>query len=114
MTSVSRPKGSKNKKTLLAEAQLGERIIEQRAAKKKLETEQKKILRQMENLKQALKANKKALRAAERNLATMVARKQETEAIAAAANQKKEIEKVVSTLISSGKPADEILEMLQK
>lgn len=111
---MSRPKGSKNKKTLLAEAQLGERIAEQRVAKKKLEAEQKKILTQMENLKQALKANKKALRAAERNLTTMIEKKQETEAIAAAVQQKKEIEKVVSTLISSGRPADEILEMLQK
>lgn len=111
---MSRPKGSKNKKTLLAEAQLGERIAEQRIAKKKLEAEQKKILTQMENLKQALKANKKALRAAERNLTIMMEKKQETEAIAAAAQQKKEIEKVVSTLISSGRPADEILEMLQK
>lgn len=111
---MSRPKGSKNKKTLLAEAQLGERIAEQKVAKKKLEAEQKRILNQMENLKQALKANKKALRAAERNLATMTEKKQETEAIAAAAQQKREIEKVVSTLISSGKPADEILEMLQK
>lgn len=111
---MSRPKGSKNKKTLLAEAQLGERIAEQRIAKKKLEAEQKKILTQMENLKQALKANKKALRAAERNLTIMMEKKQETEAIAAAVQQKKEIEKVVSTLISSGRPADEILEMLQK
>lgn len=111
---MSRPKGSKNKKTLLAEAQIDDRIAEQKAAKKKLESEQKRILNQMENLKQALKANKKALRAAERNLTTMQQKKAENEAIAAAAQQKIEIEKVVSTLISSGKPAGEILEMLQK
>ena len=110
---MSRPKGSKNKKTLLAEAQLGDRIVEQRAAKKELEAEQKKILNSMENLKQKLKENKKALRAVERSLNTLQEKKAETEAIAAAVAQKKEIEKVVSTLISSGKPADEILEMLQ-
>lgn len=114
VTFVSRPKGSKNKKTLLAEAQIDERIAEQKAAKRKLESEQKRILNQMENLKQALKANKKALRAAERNLAGMQAKKAENEAIAAEAQKKMEIEKVVSTLISSGKPAGEILEMLNK
>lgn len=111
---MSRPKGSKNKKTLLAEAQIGDRIIAQLAAKKELEAEQKKIVGEMETLKQNLKANKKALRAVERTLNALQEKKAETEAIAAAAAQKMEIEKVVSTLISSGKPADEILEMLQK
>lgn len=111
---MSRPKGSKNKKTLLAEAQIGDRIAAQLAAKKQLEAEQKKIAEEMETLKQNLKANKKALRAVERTLNALQEKKAETEAIAAAAAQKKEIEKVVSTLISSGRPADEILEMLQQ
>ena len=111
---MSRPKGSKNKKTLLMEAQIGERIIAQKAAKKELEAERKKIDEESESLRQRLKANKKALRAVERTLTALQEKQAETEAIAAAAAQKMEIEKVVSTLISSGKPADEILEMLQK
>ena len=111
---MSRPKGSKNKKTLLLEAQLGERIEAQRAEKKRLEKEQKKLAAEMDGLKQKIRNNKKALRAAERTLAAMQERQKETAAAARAATQKQEIEKVVSTLIQSGKGADEILDMLQK
>ena len=111
---MSRPKGSKNKKTLLSEAQLGDRIIEQRAAKKKLEREEQKLLASMEELKAQLKSKKKELRAAERTLAALEEKKAKTDAVAAAAAQKQEIEKVVSSLVNSGKSADEILDLLKK
>lgn len=111
---VSRPKGSKNKKTLLSEAQLGDRIIEQRAAKKKLEAEERKLLASMEDLKAQLKIKRKELRTAERTLVALEEKKAQTDAVAAAAAQKQEIEKVVSSLVSSGKSADEILNLLKK
>ena len=111
---MSRPKGSKNKKTLLMEAQLGDRIVEKKAEKKALESRLKKLENEMENLKQKLKQTRKDLRTADRTLIALQERKAETEAIAAAAAQKKEIEQVVSTLISSGKDADEILKLLKK
>ena len=111
---MSRPKGSKNKKTLLSEAQLGDRIAEQRAAKKKLEGEEKKLLAAMEDLKAQLKCKRKELRAANRTLAALEEKKANADAVAAAAAQKQEIEKVVSSLVSSGKSANEILDMLKK
>mgnify|MGYP007101899403 CR=1 FL=1 len=109
---MSRPKGSKNKKTLLSEAQLDDRIAEQKVIRNKLEREEKKLLNTMEDVKEQLKVKKKELRQAERLLAQLQTRKEQADAVAAAAAQKKEIEKVVSSLVSSGKSADEILDML--
>lgn len=114
---MSRPKGSKNKKTLLSEAQLGNQIVAQEALKRKLESEEQKLEEQMENLKAQIKSKKKELRAAEKKLNSMVERKTkaDADAAAAAANaaQKQEVEKVISRLVSSGKSADEILELLK-
>jgi predicted nucleic acid-binding protein len=111
---VSRPKGSKNKKTLLSEAQLDEKIAAQLAAKKKLEAEEQKILKAIEDYKVQLKGKKKELKAADKALAALQEKKSQVDAIAAAVAQKAEIEKVVSSLISSGKTADEILDVLKK
>ncbi len=111
---MSRPKGSKNKKTLLSEAQLDDKIAAQEVVRKKLAAEEKRLLRSMENVKEQLKAKKKELRTAERTLAKLKERKEQADAHAAAAAQQKEIEKVVSSLVSSGKSADEILGMLNK
>jgi Zn-dependent metalloprotease len=111
---MSRPKGSKNKKTLLSEAQLDDKIAAQKVAKKKLETEQQKILDNMEDLKVQLKQKRKELQAADKALAVLEEKKSQVDAIAAAVAQKAEIEKVVSSLISSGKAADEILDLLSK
>jgi nucleotide-binding universal stress UspA family protein len=111
---MSRPKGSKNKKTLLSEAQLDDKIAAQKVAKKKLETEQQKILDNMEDLKVQLKQKRKELKAADKALAVLEEKKSQVDAIAAAVAQKAEIEKVVSSLISSGKAADEILDLLSK
>ncbi len=111
---MSRPKGSKNKKTLIAEAQLGDRIAEQKAAKKKLDAEARKLETQLEDVKAQLKEKKKELRTVERLIISLQARKDQADAAAVAAAQKQEIEKVVSSLISSGKDADEILGLLKK
>ena len=111
---MSRPKGSKNKKTLLSEAQLDDRIAEAEVVRKKLAAEEKKLLATMEDVKAQLKVKKKELRAAERLLIQLRDRKEKADAVAAAAAQKQEIEKVVSSLVSSGKSADEILDLLKK
>ena len=110
---MSRPKGSKNKKTLLSEAQLGNRIVAQRQLRKKLEGEERKLEAQMEELKSQLKAKKKELRAAERTLHALEVKKEQVDSDAANAAQKKEIEKVVSSLVNSGKSTDEILDLLK-
>ena len=111
---VSRPKGSKNKKTLIAEAQLGDRIAEQKAARKKLEAEERKLVAQMDDLKTQLKAKRKELRVVERTIVSLETRKDQADAAAMAAAQKQEIEKVVSSLMNSGKDAEEILGLLKK
>ena len=110
---MSRPKGSKNKKTLLSEAQLDDKIAAQEVVRKKLAAEERKLQNSMSNLNEQLKAKKRELRMAERTLAKLKARKEQADAQAAAAAQQKEIEKVVSSLVSSGKSADEILGMLK-
>ena len=111
---MSRPKGSKNKKTLLSEAQLGDKIAAAEAAMKKLEAEERKLSAALENSKAQLKAKRKELRTAERALNTLRVKKEQADAVAAEAAQKMEIEKVVSSLVSSGKSADEILDLLKK
>ena len=111
---MSRPKGSKNKKTLISEAQLGDRIAEQKAVKKKLEAEERKLTRILEDTKTQLKAKKKELRTVDRLITTLEAKKEQADAVAVAAAQKQQIEQVVSTLISSGKDAEEILDLLKK
>lgn len=111
---MSRPKGSKNKKTLLSEAQLDDKIAAQELLKKRLAEEESKLSADMEELKIRLKAKKKELRVADRTLTNLKTRKEQADAAAATAAQKKEIEKVVSTLVNSGHSADEILGMLGK
>lgn len=111
---VSRPKGSKNKKTLIAEAQLGDRIAEQKAARKKLQAEERKLVASMEDIKTQLKVKRKELRSVERLIASLETRKEQADAAAIAAAQKQEIEKVVSSLMSSGRDAGEILDLLKK
>ncbi len=111
---MSRPKGSKNKKTLLSEAQLDDKIAAAEVVRKKLAKEEQNLSNALENTKAQLKAKRKELRAAERQLAQLRLKKTQADADAAAAVQKKEIEKVVSSLVSSGKSADEILDLLGK
>lgn len=111
---MPRPKGSKNRKTVQSVAKVEEKIAAQAELKKTLEAEQAEILAAIEKQKQLLKAKKKELRAAEKALLDLEAKKVEAAAIENAAAQKVEIEKVVSKLVSSGKSADEILEMLKK
>ena len=114
MTLLSRPKGSKNKKTLIAEAQLGDRIAEQKAARKKLAAEERKLVASLEDVKEQLKVKRKELRTVERLIVSLENRKEQADAAAVAAAQKQEIEKVVSSLMNSGKDPNEILGMLKK
>ena len=111
---MSRPKGSKNKKTLLSEAQLDDKIAAAEVVRKKLAKEEQTLSNALENAKAQLKAKRKELRTADRQLAQLRLRKSQADADAAAAVQKKEIAKVVSSLVSSGRSAEEILDLLGK
>ncbi len=111
---MPRPKGSKNKKSIASVAKVEEKLAAQEALKKTLEAEQADILAAIEKQKQLLKAKKKELRAVEKSILTLEQKKVEAAAIETAVAQKAEIEKVVTKLVSSGKSADDILEMLKK
>ncbi len=110
---MPRPKGSKNKKTVQTIPQVETQIAAKQQVKAALEADQAGIVAEIEKQKQLLRAKKKELRAVEKDLASLAEKKAEAEAVAAAQAQKAEIEKAVSKLVSSGKSADEILEMLK-
>ncbi len=111
---MPRPKGSKNKKSIQTVDQVESQIAAKKETKAALEADQAGIAAEIEKQKKLLSAKKKELRAVEKELLILEEKKAQAETIAAAAAQKVEIEKVVSKLVSSGKSADEILEMLQK
>ena len=111
---MPRPKGSKNKKNLRPAAQITAQIAAQQEVKNALDAEIAEILAGIEEKKTLLKNKKKALRKAEKALLALEVKKAEAETIEAAAAQENEIKTVVSKLISSGKSAEEILELLKK
>lgn len=111
---MPRPKGSKNKKKNMTIADVETQITAQEEVKKALENEQAGIMAAIEKQKELLKAKKKELRAAEKALLVLQEKKAQAEAIEAASAKKAEIEAAVTKLVSSGKSADEILEMLKK
>lgn len=111
---MSRPKGSKNKKSLIPEAQIEEKIAAQQAVKEKLLAEQQELLDTIDGYKAQLKEKKKELKAVDKALTSLQEKKEQAEAMAAAQAQKAQVEKVVSTLISSGKSAEEILDLLNQ
>ena len=97
----------------MEEAQLGERIAEQKALRKKLLAEEGRLSSLLEDTKMQLKCKRKELRTVERLIVSLQSRKERADAQASEAAQKQEIEKVVSSLMNSGKDADEILGMLK-
>ena len=111
---MPRPKGSKNKKSIASVAKIEEQMAAQQAKKQALEAEQAAILAEVEKQKQLLKGKKKELRAVEKTILSLEQKKVEAAAIENAVAQKAEIEKVVTKLVSSGKSAEDILEMLKK
>ena len=110
---MSRPKGSKNRKTLMEEARIDERIAEQQEIQKKYLKEQKKLLKELEDRKQKLKEVNKGLRVATRTLDKLSEEKAHRDARESAAAAQKEVEMVVASLVSSGKSAEEILGILK-
>ena len=110
---MSRPKGSKNRKTLMEEARIDERIAEQQEVQKKYLKEQKRLLKEIEDRKQKLKEVTKGLRVATRMLDKLQEDKAQRDARESAAAAQKEVEMVVASLVSSGKSAEEILAKLK-
>ena len=110
---MPRPKGSKNKKSIQTVAQVNEQISAQQQIKSGLEARQAKILAAIDEQKNLLKELKRDLRTVEKALLSLEEKKAEAMLIEDAAAKKEEIEKAVTKLVSSGKSADEILNMLK-
>ena len=111
---MPRPKGSKNKKKLQPSAQIAAQIAAQQEAKQALEADVAAVLAEIEDKKAVLSGKKKDIRKFEKDILALETRRAEAEATEAAVAKKEEIQSVVTKLISSGKTAEEILELLKK
>ena len=110
---MPRPKGSKNRESVVSSAKYNEQIAAQQKVITTLNCKLDTINAGIKEQQQLAKGTKKEIRKAEKALAALIVKKEESEAIEAATAQKAEIEKVVTQLISSGKSPEEILSQLK-
>ena len=110
---MPRPKGSKNKKSTKAVADYSAQIEERKAAKADLENEQATILGVIKSNQDRLKDVRKDIRAVEKEIAKLEAKKAQADAAAAAELMQEEIQKRVAELAAEGKTLEDILEKLK-
>ena len=109
---MPRTKGSKNKpKTVTAD--FASQIAEKQSARESLSAEITSITANIDTLKADLKEKKTALKAAQKELTKLEAKKAAADQKAAEAAKKSEAEAVLKKLLASGVSADEILEKLK-
>ena len=109
---MPRTKGSKNKpKTVTAD--FITQIVEKQSAKEALTAEIASITANIDTLKADLKEKKTALKAAQKELTKLEAKKAAADQKAAEAAKKNEAEDVLKKLLASGVSADEILAKLK-
>ena len=109
---MSRPKGSKNKKSIVSSAAIEEKIVAQKESIASLNGELDGIIATIKEQQLLVKSKRSEIRKAEKALAALVSQKEKSEAIESAAAKKAEIAGVVEQLINSGKSAEEILSQL--
>ena len=110
---MPRPKGSKNKKSTKAAIDFTAQIEDRKAARADLENEQATILSVIKSNQERMKDVKRDLRAIDKEIAKLEAKKAEADAAAAAALMQEEVQKRVAALVAEGKTKEEILEMLK-
>ncbi len=109
---MPRTKGSKNKpKTVTVD--FATQLTEKQSAKEALSAEIASITANIDTLKADLKAKKTALKKAEKEVATLEAKKAKADARAAEEAKKAEAESVLKKLLAEGMSADEILAKLK-
>ena len=109
---MPRTKGSKNRpKTVTAD--FATQIAEKQSAKEALTAEIASIPANIDTLKADLKVKKSALKKAEKEVASLEAKKVKADAKAAEEAKKAEAEDVLKKLLASGVSADEILAKLK-
>ena len=108
---MPRTKGSKNRPKLTND--YAAQIAEKQEALATLNTEIAAIMSNIDTLKADLKEKKNALKAAEKEVAKLEAKKDKADQKAAEEAKKAEAENVLKKLLASGVSADEILEKLK-
>lgn len=109
---MPRTKGSKNKPKIVT-ADFATHLTEKQSAKEALSAEIASITANIDTLKADLKAKKTALKKAEKEVATLEAKKAKADARAAEEAKKAEAESVLKKLLAEGMSADEILAKLK-
>ena len=111
---MSRPKGSKNRKTLQDEALIESHIEQQRELLSTLREEEAALQAALAEDNRRMKDKRREIRTAARTLEKLTQRKSELEAEVLENARRAEIEKVVISLMNSGKGAQEILSMVNE
>ena len=109
---MPRTKGSKNKPKT-ATADFASQIAEKQSAREALSAEITPITTNMESLKADLKEKKASLKAIDKEIVRLEAKKAKAVAKAAEETKKAEAESVLKKLLAEGMSADEILAKLK-
>ena len=110
---MPRPKGSKNRKTLVKNGSIEEQIAQKTAERAALEAEQTGVQAILAENTAKLKAVRKSIKALDRQIAALHAKKSEIEAAAAVSARQQEIQDAIQALVAEGKSLDDILDMLR-
>ena len=110
---MSRPKGSPNRKPHGKSISIEEQLAKKAAERSVLEAEQSGIQAILEENTAKWKAVRKSIKALDRQIASLQAKKSEIEAAAVVSAKQKEIQDAIQALVSEGKSLDEILNMLR-
>ncbi len=109
---MPRTKGSKNKPKMVT-ADFATQIAEKQSAKEVLSAEIASIAANIDTLKVDLKEKKVSLKAIDRDIVKLEAKKAKADAKAAEEAKKTEAESVLKKLLAEGMSADEILAKLK-
>ena len=109
---MPRTKSSKNKPKT-ATADFASQIAEKQSAREALSAEITPITTNMESLKADLKEKKASLKAIDKEIVKLEAKKEKADAKAAEEAKKEEAESVLKKLLAEGMSADEIFEKLK-
>ena len=109
---MPRTKGSKNKPKT-ATTDFTSQIAEKQSAREALSAEITSITTNMESLKADLKEKKASLKAIDKEIVKLEAKKEKADAKAAEEAKKTEAESVLKKLLAEGMSADEILAKLK-
>lgn len=112
---MPRPKGSKNKVTMIASAPVdyAALIDEKQSAKDALNAEVTSITANIDSLKADLKSKKAEIKKLDKELTRLAEKKDEADKKAAIEANKKKAEELVANALANGMTAEDIAELLK-